>query len=339
MARLVRYLVVLLLAGALTATTLVLAAPGLADVFTGGDAGDSRAIDLDPLSERSVVLAADGSTIGVLRDENRVSVPLNEVPDVVVDTVLAIEDEDFYLHDGVNLRATMRALLTNVEAGDIRQGGSTITQQLVKNALLSPEQNISRKIEEAVLARRLEDTMSKDEILERYLNTVFLGNRAYGIQAASERYFNKPVQELGQAEAAFLAGLIRNPVGYDPLTDRRRPGTGATSCCRGSSSSTSSSGPRPTCSGRCRSPPRSSTTHRPATTSSRRCAGACSRTSGWARRCRSARTSCCAAASASAPPSTRGSRTWPRRRWPPSCPTPGAASPPRWHRSTPRRGR
>jgi penicillin-binding protein 1A len=218
MARFLRYLVVLLLAGALTATTLVLAAPGLAAVLTGGDAADPEAIDLDPLSERSVVLAADGSTIGVLRDENRVSVPLDEVPDVVVDTVLAIEDEDFYLHDGVNLRSTMRALLTNVEAGDVRQGGSTITQQLVKNALLSPEQDLSRKIEEAVLARRLEDTMTKDEILERYLNTVFLGNRSYGIQAASERYFNRPVQELGQAEAAFLAGLIRNPVGYDPLT-------------------------------------------------------------------------------------------------------------------------
>src|SRR5918997_4824308 len=218
MARFLRYLVVLLLAGALTATTLVLAAPGLAAVFTGGDAGDAGAIDLDPLSERSVVLAADGSTIGVLRDENRVSVALGEVPDVVVDTVLAIEDEDFYVHDGINLRATMRALLTNVEAGDVRQGGSTITQQLVKNALLSPEQDLSRKIEEAVLARRLEDTMTKDEILERYLNTVFLGNRSYGIQAASERYFNRPVQELGQAEAAFLAGLIRNPVGYDPLT-------------------------------------------------------------------------------------------------------------------------
>ncbi len=218
MARLLRYLVVLLLAGALTATTLVLAAPGLGAVLTGGDAADPKAIDLDPLSERSVVLAADGSTIGVLRDENRVSVPLDEVPEVVVDTVLAIEDEDFYLHDGVNLRATMRALLTNVEAGDVRQGGSTITQQLVKNALLSPEQDLSRKIEEAVLARRLEDTMTKDEILERYLNTVFLGNRSYGIQAASERYFNRPVQELGQAEAAFLAGLIRNPVGYDPLT-------------------------------------------------------------------------------------------------------------------------
>jgi len=218
MARFLRYLVVLLLAGALTATTLVLAAPGVAAVFTGGDAGDSKAIDLDPLSERSVVLAADGSTIGVLRDENRVSVPLDEVPKVVVDTVLAIEDEDFYVHDGINLRATFRALLTNAEAGEVRQGGSTITQQLVKNALLSPEQNLSRKIEEAVLARRLEDTLSKDEILERYLNTVFLGNRAYGIQAASEMYFNKPVQEVGQAEAAFLAGLIRNPVGYDPLT-------------------------------------------------------------------------------------------------------------------------
>src|SRR5918997_2526006 len=137
MARFLRYLVVLLLAGALTATTLVLAAPGLAAVFTGGDAGDAGAIDLDPLSERSVVLAADGSTIGVLRDENRVSVALDEVPDVVVDTVLAIEDEDFYLHDGVNLRATMRALLTNVEAGDRHEGGAASAPHLGEKAPVS----------------------------------------------------------------------------------------------------------------------------------------------------------------------------------------------------------
>ncbi|MBA2624791.1 MAG: transglycosylase domain-containing protein, partial [Acidimicrobiia bacterium] len=220
MARLVRYLVVLLLAGALTSVTLVLAAPGLGAVLTAGEADPPEEIDLEPLAERSVVMAADGSRIGVLEAENRTSVDLAEVPDVVIDTVLAIEDRDFYRHEGVNLRATFRALLENVEAGEVEQGGSTITQQLVKNALLTPEQDLGRKIEEAVLARRLEDSMSKDEILERYLNTVFLGNRSYGIQAASKRYYDRPVQELGLAEAAFLAGLIRNPVGYDPI---RRP--------------------------------------------------------------------------------------------------------------------
>jgi len=104
----------------------------------------------------------------------------------------------------------------------VRQGGSTITQQLVKNALLSPEQSLSRKIEEAVLARRLEDTMSKDEILERYLNTVYLGNNAYGLQAAAETYFGNNVDQLDVWEGTFLAGLIRNPSGYDPLAHPER---------------------------------------------------------------------------------------------------------------------
>ncbi|HEV2766122.1 MAG TPA: transglycosylase domain-containing protein, partial [Acidimicrobiales bacterium] len=173
---------------------------------------------LEPLSQRSVMLAADGSLLSVLhREENRKSVPLDEVPPVVVDTVLAMEDEHFYQHSGMNLRATLRAMLANVSAGDVQQGGSTITQQLVKNALLTPKQDVERKAKEAVLALRLEHQMTKDEILERYLNTVYFGNSAYGLQAAAEVYFGVDVQQLGQAEAALLAGLIRNPIGQDPF--------------------------------------------------------------------------------------------------------------------------
>nr|MBA2438701.1 transglycosylase domain-containing protein [Acidimicrobiia bacterium] len=144
-------------------------------------------------------------------------VPLHQVPQVVIDTVLAVEDQAFYEHGGMNLRATARALATNVSAGDVLQGGSTITQQLVKNALLTPKQDIERKLQEAVLAVRLEDQMTKDQILERYLNTVYLGNGAYGVQAAAEIYFGVDADELVQGEAALLAGLIRSPIAYDPF--------------------------------------------------------------------------------------------------------------------------
>jgi 1A family penicillin-binding protein len=166
------------------------------------------------------VLDANGELMTYLyREENRQVVPLANMPLVLVDSVLQVEDEQFWQHNGVNVRSIGRAFLTNVEAGDVEQGGSTITQQLVKNALLDPEQSIGRKVKEAVLAVRLEETMSKDEILERYLNTVYLGNGTYGVQAASELYFGIDVQQLDRAQAAFLAGLIRNPVGYDPFTN------------------------------------------------------------------------------------------------------------------------
>ncbi|MBW3645962.1 MAG: transglycosylase domain-containing protein, partial [Actinobacteria bacterium] len=190
-----RYLTVVVLAGVLSAALVALLGTAVRAVADAPRMAEAEAIDLEPLSQRSVMLAADGSLLSVLhREENRKSVPLDEVPPVVVDTVLAMEDEDFYEHSGMNLRATFRALLANVSAGDVQQGGSTITQQLVKNALLTPRQDIERKAQEAVLALRLEDQMTKDEILERYLNTVYFGNSAYGLQAAAEVYFGVDVQ-------------------------------------------------------------------------------------------------------------------------------------------------
>ena len=107
--------------------------------------------------------------------------------------------------------------MSNVEAGEVTQGGSTITQQVVKNALLTPEKNLSRKVKEAALALRLEDTMTKKEILERYLNTVYFGNGAYGVQAAAETYWNTTADEAHpRAGDAVLAAVIRNPVNYEP---------------------------------------------------------------------------------------------------------------------------
>jgi penicillin-binding protein 1A len=185
-----------------------------------GDAGTSEEamIDLGPLDQRSYVYAADGSLLTTLQAEiDRQPVPLGEIPQHTIDAVLAVEDADFYSHDGVNFRATLRALIRNVDEGETVQGGSTITQQVVKEELVGNEQSLDRKAREAVLARRLEELMTKDEILERYLNTVYLGNGAYGVQAGAETYFDKGVSELNIGESAFLAGLIANPTRFDPL--------------------------------------------------------------------------------------------------------------------------
>jgi penicillin-binding protein 1A len=185
-----------------------------------GDAGssDEAMIDLGPLDQRSYVYASDGSLLTTLQAEiDRQPVPLSEIPQHTIDAVLAVEDADFYSHDGVNLRATLRALIRNVDEGETVQGGSTITQQVVKEELVGNEQSLDRKAREAVLARRLEELMTKDEILERYLNTVYLGNGAYGVQAGAETYFDKGVSELNIGESAFLAGLIANPTRFDPV--------------------------------------------------------------------------------------------------------------------------
>ena len=191
-------------------------------VLVLGDAGrsDESNIDLGPLDQRSYVYAADGSILTTLQAEiDRQPVPLAEIPQHTVDAVLAVEDADFYAHDGVNLRATVRALVRNVDEGETVQGGSTITQQVVKEELVGNAQTVDRKAREAVLARRLEEAMTKSEILERYLNTVYLGNGAYGVQAGAETYFGIGASELDVVQSAFLAGLIANPSRFDPIRE------------------------------------------------------------------------------------------------------------------------
>lgn len=211
-------LALLLALGAVLVTATGLAvAPQLASLSTAthGVAGD---VELADLNARSYVYAADGTLIATLKEEeNRAPIELDDVPPHVVDAVLATEDADFYEHKGVNVRATVRALLSNVEAGEVGQGGSTITQQLVKQSLLTAEQTIDRKTREAFLAVRLEKQMSKQQILERYLNTIYLGNHSYGIQAAAETYFGVPATDLDLPQAALLAGMIRDPIDYDPF--------------------------------------------------------------------------------------------------------------------------
>ena len=216
---LVRFGVAIVAAGVGLAFATILLMPEAQAVFTAGKgAKDDLAKSLRPLSERSVVYARDGSVLAVLHaEENRVPIKLDDVPPQAVKAVIDIEDDRFYEHGGVDLRSLGRALATNISAGGVRQGGSTITQQLVKNSLLSPKQDVHRKLKEAVLSVRLESQMSKKEILERYLNTVYFGNGSYGIEAAAEKYYGVKVGQLTTAQGALLAGLIRNPVYYDPF--------------------------------------------------------------------------------------------------------------------------
>lgn len=209
--------IVLVAVASVAATATLIVIPQAVTIATANE-GTAADLELNALAERSSMYATDGSFLTLLtEEENREPIDLSEVPQPVIDAILAVEDADFYEHDGVNLRGTFRALVENVNAGGIEQGGSTITQQLVKNAILTPEQNLNRKTTEAFYALRLERQMTKDEILERYLNTVYFGAGAYGVQAAAETYWGyDSASELGWAEAALLAGLIRNPTNFDP---------------------------------------------------------------------------------------------------------------------------
>ncbi|HEX9693925.1 MAG TPA: transglycosylase domain-containing protein [Actinomycetota bacterium] len=174
--------------------------------------------------ERSTIYAADGSVLATLfLDENRQIVRLRKVAPIARDAVLAIEDDGFYGHGPINVPSVFRAMLANLIAGRITQGGSTITQQLVKNAVISTnEQTFARKFQEAALAMRLEQKYSKDKILEMYLNEVYFGNGVYGIGTASQHYFGKPASKLNLPQGALLAGLIAAPEQYNPVTHPQR---------------------------------------------------------------------------------------------------------------------
>ncbi|HEX2025487.1 MAG TPA: penicillin-binding protein, partial [Actinomycetota bacterium] len=175
------------------------------------------------IPERSTIYARDGSVLATLYlDENRDIVRLERVNDVTRNAVLAIEDARFYEHRGVDFQGIVRALISNVRAGQIEQGASTITQQLARNvfATIGTEQTLARKVHEARVAMRLEETYSKDEILELYLNEVYFGRGVYGIGTAAEYYFGTTPRKLTLPQAAMLAGLISSPETYSPVNDK-----------------------------------------------------------------------------------------------------------------------
>ncbi len=172
-------------------------------------------------AEPSLVYDASGRQIALFRgfDQSK-EIDADDVPQVLIDAVVAIEDRRFWEHDGVDYEGIARAARTNLEVGGVAQGGSTITQQLVKNLYLTREQTIERKVEEALLAIELEKRMTKDEILFGYLTSSYYGSGAYGIGAAAEIYFDKPVAELDVSEAATLAGVVKAPSRLSPYVDR-----------------------------------------------------------------------------------------------------------------------
>ncbi len=223
---------------ALVSVVLGIVVAGLAIPFAGvlgfaardtADAMRNLPEDLEakPLAQSSRILATDGTPIATIYNENRVSVPLTQVAEVMRQAIISIEDYRFYQHGAIDLKGTLRALATNSAAGGVVQGGSSITQQMVKLTLVTQaktkeeaaaaqEESIERKIKELRYAIAFEERYSKDWILERYLNIAYFGDGVYGVQAAARHYFSTDAAKLTLPQAAMLAGLVKNPVGYDP---------------------------------------------------------------------------------------------------------------------------
>ncbi len=182
-----------------------------------GDLPDERP---DLIAKPSVIVDSTGGEIGLLRGfEQTVDIKQADVPRVMKNAIVAIEDKRFWEHDGVDLEGVARAARVNLEAGGIAQGGSTITQQYVKNVYLNKDQTFERKAREALLAAELEQVMSKETILFRYLETSYFGAGAYGIGAAAEVYFGKPINDIDISEAATLAGIVKAPSRLSPRED------------------------------------------------------------------------------------------------------------------------
>jgi penicillin-binding protein 1A len=170
------------------------------------------------IGQNTFVYAADGSLLGSIpAEQNRQVVPLGQVSRWVPQATIAIEDRRFYEHGGVDMEGIVRALWADIRAGEVVQGGSTITQQLVRNLTTAREQTVSRKVTEACLAVKLDRSWSKQHILASYLNHVYYGHQAYGIEAASQTYFSKSARALDLRQAALLAGLTQAPSVYDPI--------------------------------------------------------------------------------------------------------------------------
>lgn len=177
-----------------------------------------KAVDYRP-RQHLQVLAADGSEIAQFGSERRVFVPIAATPTLLKQAVVAVEDADFYQHSGISWRGVARAAWSNLTGG-IGGGASTITQQVSRTFFLSTQRTAERKIKEALIARQLEKTLTKDEILELYLNQIYLGQRAYGYGAAAMVYFGKPLAQLNLAETAMLAGLQQNPIYANPVSNQ-----------------------------------------------------------------------------------------------------------------------
>ncbi|WP_440580020.1 transglycosylase domain-containing protein [Streptomyces sp. PT19] len=229
-----KFLGVSVLAGAVLAGialpavgALGLAAKGSVESFDALPAN----LKTPPLSQRTSILDAEGGTIATVYSRDRTVVPLKEISPYMQKAIVAIEDSRFYEHGAVDLKGVLRALNKNARSGEVSEGASTLTQQYVKNVFVeeagddptkvaqATQQTIGRKIRELKLAIQVEEELGKKKILENYLNITFFGQQAYGVEAASQRYFSKSAKDLNVQEAALLAGIVQSPSRYDPVND------------------------------------------------------------------------------------------------------------------------
>ena len=227
MSRLGRLFMLIGVGGLLFALCLAALVPGVSALSAAPQGESDLKVELSDLAQATVVYDTEGNVIGRLGLQDRQDAKLAEVPPLMVNAVIATEDRTFWVNPGVDFPALVRALFRNVGAGGVQQGGSTITQQLVKNRILTPKRDLSRKLREMLLALRANEELTKEEILEQYLNTVYFGQGSYGIKAATSRFFTvtepngvtrgKRLDELTLPEVALLAGVINNPEGSNPF--------------------------------------------------------------------------------------------------------------------------
>ncbi|MGD0915276.1 MAG: PBP1A family penicillin-binding protein [Thermodesulfobacteriota bacterium] len=183
--------------------------------------------DFRPLKEGqpnaySILYSEEDEVVGKFLMDNRIPVPYGRIPKTLVDAFIAAEDADFFQHKGIDYKGIARAMFKNLMAGRIVQGGSTITQQVTKTYFLTPKRSLLRKLKEVAYAFGLEQNLTKEEILSLYLNNIYLGNGAYGVEAASESYFNKRIDQLNLAEMAMMAGLVKAPSRYSPVNNFKK---------------------------------------------------------------------------------------------------------------------
>ena len=215
-----------LLGAVAVAVSLGIVIPGVAVLVDAPRWRASTGLRLRDLAQRSRITDAAGNLLGHLGSENREFVPLDEIPELLQDAVVAVEDKSYWSNAGIDLNGVLRAALANLDSGVVGQGGSTITQQLVKNRIVRSRQTVTDKLREMRMAVQLAERYSKREILEQYLNTVYFGQGAYGVVAAMERLFlvdspygpvAPPLADVTPGQAALLAGLIASPEGDSPF--------------------------------------------------------------------------------------------------------------------------
>ena len=168
------------------------------------------------------VFSSDGLLIGEFGEKRRTPIAIQDTPEAFIQAILAAEDGRFYSHPGVDLKGLLRAASQLLQSGHIRTGGSTITMQVARNFFLTRKQTFTRKFNEILLALQIEKELSKEEILELYINKIYLGNRAYGIEAAAQVYYGKSIRDLTLAQLAMIAGLPKAPSAYNPIINPDR---------------------------------------------------------------------------------------------------------------------